>query len=310
MDPIAHTLVGAGLAQSGLKHRTPLATATLLIGANLPDVDVLSYAWGETAALSFRRGWTHGVLAWVVLPLVLTGCMLAWDRWVRRRRAPRALPAAAGPLLGLAGLAVLTHPVLDFLNVYGIRLLMPFTDRWYYGDTLFIVDPWVWAILATGVVAARRRGPRAARLALGLLVGYVGLMAASGVAARWMVWRSLPFSRAGVDRVMAAPVPVTPFRRYVVLAEGDGYRVGQFNWFRDPPIRYSDLAVISRRATTPEAGAAQRDPRGRRFLSWARFPYYETTPVDGTHRTTIIDARYALEADAPFGAITIGGDPP
>ncbi len=46
MDPICHTLVGAALAESGLKKRTALGTATLLIGANLPDMDVLSLHWG------------------------------------------------------------------------------------------------------------------------------------------------------------------------------------------------------------------------------------------------------------------------
>ena len=81
MDNICHTLVGAALAQTGLKHRTRYGTATLLVGANLPDVDILSYAFGGgLAALSFRRGWTHGVLALVVLPLVLTGLVLLWNR--------------------------------------------------------------------------------------------------------------------------------------------------------------------------------------------------------------------------------------
>ena len=47
IDPICHTLVGAGLARSGLARRTALGTTTLLIGANLPDVDVLAYFWGR-----------------------------------------------------------------------------------------------------------------------------------------------------------------------------------------------------------------------------------------------------------------------
>jgi inner membrane protein len=46
---------------------------------------------------------------------------------------------------------VLTHPALDWLNNYGMRWLMPFDGRWFYGDALFIVDPWVWLVLG-GVV--------------------------------------------------------------------------------------------------------------------------------------------------------------
>jgi len=165
VDPVAHTLAGAALAKAGLERRTALAFPTLLIGANLPDVDIAAYWWGETFALTFRRGWTHGVLALAVLPVVLTGLMLAWDRWVRRARAPAAPPASPGALLLLSAVAVASHPLLDLLNVYGIRLLMPFSDRWFYGDVLFIVDPWFWLVLGAGVLMAdagahRARGGR------------------------------------------------------------------------------------------------------------------------------------------------------
>ena len=44
--------------------------------------------------------------------------------------------------------------MLDWLNTYGVRLLMPFDGRWFYGDALFIVDPWVWLLLGTVCVAA------------------------------------------------------------------------------------------------------------------------------------------------------------
>ena len=72
MDNLAHTLAGASLAQAGLKRYTPLATTTLVIGANLPDVDALATFWGGDFSLLFRRGWTHGVLAMLVWPLALT----------------------------------------------------------------------------------------------------------------------------------------------------------------------------------------------------------------------------------------------
>jgi inner membrane protein len=144
LDPIAHTFTGAALAASGLRRTTPLATATLLIGANAPDIDVLSALGAPFESFAFRRGWTHGVLALAILPLILTALMLLWDRWVRRRENPTAAPARAGPIFGLAALAVLTHPALDWLNNYGLRWLMPFDGRWFYGDAVFIIDPWIW----------------------------------------------------------------------------------------------------------------------------------------------------------------------
>ncbi|HKY02467.1 MAG TPA: metal-dependent hydrolase [Burkholderiales bacterium] len=170
MDPVAHTLVGAALAETGLKRVSRYATATLLIGANLPDVDGIASFWGSDTALYLRRGWTHGVLGLLVLPLLLAGVMWLWNRWRGQSRSdPPAFHMKA--VIALSFLSVWSHPVLDWLNTYGVRLLMPFDGRWFYGDTLFIVDPWVWLLAAAGVVLARSQS----RLAL---AGWIVLAAA------------------------------------------------------------------------------------------------------------------------------------
>lgn len=164
MDPFTHTLFGAGLADSGLKRITPLATATLLLGANGPDIDFFTYFMDGDTALAWRRGWTHGVLALAILPVLLAGLMLLFDRFLRRAR-DATLPAARfGPLLALACIGVWSHSFLDWLNTYGVRLLMPFSGRWFYGDTLYIIDPWLWLVLG-GVAFLRHSATRRALLA-------------------------------------------------------------------------------------------------------------------------------------------------
>ncbi|MEX2573908.1 MAG: metal-dependent hydrolase [Balneolaceae bacterium] len=171
MDPVAHTLFGATLAEAGLKNKTALAAGTLIIGANLPDVDAIAMFVGGDYSLLVRRGWTHGVLALMLWPFLLTGAMLLFDRVRRRRRSksadhadhpenglrriPPSPPVRTGWLLGISFLAVWSHPFLDWLNTYGIRLLMPFDGTWFYGDTLFIIDPWVWLLTGAAVVLAR-----------------------------------------------------------------------------------------------------------------------------------------------------------
>lgn len=162
MDPLAHTLFGATMAEAGLKRKTALATATLIIGANIPDIDALAMFVSSDYGLWFRRGWTHGVLALFIWPFLLTGLMIGVDRLMqyraesrkRRRQGPPMKPAM---LLGIAFLGVWSHPILDLLNTYGVRLLMPFSDTWFYGDTLFIVDPWFWLLASAGVVLARSK---------------------------------------------------------------------------------------------------------------------------------------------------------
>jgi inner membrane protein len=160
MDPVTHSLTGAALSRAGLNRSTPLATATLVIAANAPDIDIVATAWGSYGSLALRRGITHGPIALLLLPFLVTAAVLSYDRLRRLRRQPDAAPARPLPVLGLATLGVLTHPALDWLNTYGIRLLMPFSERWFYGDSLFIIDPWVWLILAAPLVGMYARGRR------------------------------------------------------------------------------------------------------------------------------------------------------
>lgn len=161
VEPLAHTLAGACLAESGLKRLSPFAASTLIVAANLPDIDGACYLHSADIAFALRRGWTHGVLAVAALPLLLTAGMMCLDRILRRRRPPEDPPARPGTLLALSAVGVVSHPFLDWLNSYGVRLLMPFSDRWFYGDALFIVDPWLWLILGSAVAlawTAHRRG--------------------------------------------------------------------------------------------------------------------------------------------------------
>lgn len=164
MDPLTHTLVGANLSATRLGEKTRFATAALVVGANLPDIDGVCYLIDGDLALGFRRGWTHGVLALVVLPLALTGLLVLIDRL---RPGERRVDSRW--LLGLSTLAVWTHPSLDWLNTYGIRLLMPFSGKWFYGDSVFIMDIWLWLVLGVGYLAGRRAN--APILVTGLVIG-------------------------------------------------------------------------------------------------------------------------------------------
>src|ERR671913_587079 len=158
MDNLCHTLAGAALGKAGLATRTRYGLATLMISANLPDIDVAVFAT-HTLPMSFRRGWTHGVLAQLALPIALTAIMLLVDRLFRKDAPDRVRVV---PLLVLAYVGVLLHVFFDFLNSYGVRLLMPFSDRWFYGDALYIVDPWLYALLGGSVWLASRAAKRGA----------------------------------------------------------------------------------------------------------------------------------------------------
>lgn len=157
MDNLTHTLVGAAMARSGPARGVPLAMGTLVVAANAPDVDVLSFVHGPYFALEFRRGITHGWPALAALTVAVAAGAMAWDRWVRARRNPESSRARWIPLFLLAGIGVLSHPVLDWMNSYGMRWGMPFSDAWSYGDTLFIIDPLIWLTLGAAVYLSGSR---------------------------------------------------------------------------------------------------------------------------------------------------------
>jgi inner membrane protein len=301
MDNLCHTLAGAALGEAGLKQRTALGMSTLIIASNLPDIDVGVFAT-STLAMSFRRGWTHGVLALVVLPAALAGAVVLWDRFSSRRASASPERLDIRWLLGLAYLGTWLHVFMDFLNSYGVRLLMPFSERWFYGDALYIVDPWLYLALGAGVILARRRRSRGAldaearrpaRLALAAAGVYMALMLASNTWARSAVAQGL--SRAGrppETRFMVTPVIANPFRREVIIDVGERYEKG-FLWFAPlPHFRPAGYGVDVNRSV-PAAQIAASTPRFAAYLRWSRFPFFVIEPIANGARVHLNDYRYS-----------------
>ena len=88
-----------------------------------------------------------------MLPSVLYGFERAIAKW--RKRPPRIQYRG----LVLASLiAAATHPLMDWTNNYGVRPLLPWDGRWFYGDLVFIVDPYLLLILgAAGFLLTSNR---------------------------------------------------------------------------------------------------------------------------------------------------------
>lgn len=289
MDNVCHTLVGAAFGEAGLKQRTRFGQTALMIAANLPDLDVLVFAT-DVPSVAFRRGWTHGTLAQVLLPVLLATTFYA----IGKMKAGRAgdTPVSIRWLLLLSYVGVLSHVALDWLNTYGIRLLMPFDGRWFYGDTLFIIDPWLWLTLGVGVWLARKRGrPGPARRALVIATAYIAIMCLTAQLARNIVadtWRA----QHGVQpsSLMVGPLPVTPFQREIIVDAGSHYVTGTFRWFS---TRVSfDPTVIEKRAHDPRVEQARRRPPVRGFLVWSRFPFWTFDSTADGSQVSVSDMRF------------------
>jgi inner membrane protein len=300
LDNLCHTLVGAAVGEAGLNRRTRFGNATLMIAANLPDIDVLAFAASEPA-VAIRRGWTHGLAAQVVLPIALTAVMLL----VARVRPPRegGRPVRAGGLLLLSYVGVLSHVYLDLLNNYGVRLLAPFDWRWFYGDTLFIIDPWLWLVLGLGVRLSMRRGaqsPRKTRPAQVALVAAALYIAAMSVAARVAkeevleTWRAARSSEP--QAAMVGPVAVSPFHRTIIIDAGDHYETGAFAWLSGRAA--FDTTIVPKNDSDPRVIQAREAPNIQAFLVWSRFPFWTLDDLPEGTRVSVSDLRFGNRGGA------------
>ena len=159
MDNLAHSLVGLAAAKAGLEKLSPGATAICILAANAPDGDVavllLTDRW---TFLHYHRHITHSIVGTLAIALLLPLLFWLGDRLIARWRSRPPRVRLKGLLI--ASLIVsATHPFMDWTNNYGVRLLLPWSSQWFYGDLVFIVDPFIWLVLggAAFLLTSRRK---------------------------------------------------------------------------------------------------------------------------------------------------------
>lgn len=297
MDNLTHSLAGWALGQAGLKTQTRKGLAALILGANMPDIDVF-FGNAPWDPLAIHRGFTHGLVGGiVVMPPVLASLLWLFDRWQVSRRTVfgSGLPMRFGSLLLLSYLGALTHPMLDLLTTYSVQLFSPVSDAWYHSDGLFIIDFWLWLLLALAIGVSKRREQtgrewrRIPRVAIGIVLAYIGLNLLITQQARAAVdhWsRNRP-----AEALFASPPPVAFWRRDLVWRDEACYRRSRYD-----PLG-GGLGPVSAcqptRMDDPLVGEAiRRDPRLRKFLKWSILPQADVARDRCDARVAIGDARY------------------
>src|SRR6266702_2319271 len=149
---MTHFLTGACMARAGLNRKTALATLTLTLAAEAPDLDVIAGLRGAAFNFAHHRGFTHSFLGVALDALVVVGFVyLVWRIRGRKINNPN-LPPRWGLLFVYACLAGLSHILLDFTNNYGVRPFWPFSEKWYSWDIVFIIEPVMLGLLVLGLV--------------------------------------------------------------------------------------------------------------------------------------------------------------
>ncbi|HVU28832.1 MAG TPA: metal-dependent hydrolase [Sphingomicrobium sp.] len=274
MDNLTHSLVGAVMGRMGLKRLSPRAMPAMIIAVNLPDIDSFVAKGLGCEPIAAHRGFTHGIAGDLLMPFFAVAIIFVWEKLRPGKEGALNLKG----LLVACFLAGLSHPLLDLMNTYGTRVLDPFSSRWFYADTLFIVDPWIWIMLILGLEMSWRaerlgsdwRRPAAwAFTAMLLYIGLNGAISARAVA----VTRPLVEHVTASSDIVAGEVPLTFWKRRMIWRSGAIGGSGTYDLLGGLNNARLDPKIVSLNLDDPRLAAAKAsDPHVRAFLYWSRMP--------------------------------------
>jgi inner membrane protein len=189
MDNVTHTLIGvtvghalarplskgAGISEEGSQRLQRAIFWASIFGNNFPDLDFVIRFFAEGDRLTYllhHRGYTHTLLlspavaaAAAGVAILITRARLDWR------------------IFFVGWLGTLLHFAADFCNDYGVHVLSPFDNRWFYGDATFLIEPTLWlGLLPFAFATARSKWARALCAVLG--IGMLGAVWFTGAAPR------------------------------------------------------------------------------------------------------------------------------
>lgn len=286
------------LARAGFNRKTALATATMTLAAEAPDLDVFWGFKGPVYSFAHHRGFTHSFLGLILVSAVVVGFIyLVWLLRRRRTNIPN-LPPRWGLLLLFAYIAGLSHILLDYTNNYGVRPFWPFWERWYSWDIIFIVEPALYVILVAGLVlptifSQRHPVPRGRGFAVIALLCVAGLYAARDHEHRKAVHslQQQRFNSEAPVRVSAYPYYWHLFRWYAVAETEDFFASADID-SRTGELNRGELEFVSKPPQTAVTRAAKKCYLGRIYLDWAQYPLVTQTSSGAGWVVYFRDLRY------------------
>jgi inner membrane protein len=335
LDNLTHTLVGVTLVRAGLGRRAAGATAAMVIASNIPDADIVTALGGQVAYLAAHRGPTHGPLGVIGLGLVAALLAVAWRARRQEHRAEVWKDFGTLATVGITG--TLLHVLMDLPTQYGTRLLSPFDETWFSFDWMPIIDIYLWAVLALGLVAARMRREKRQAIARGVLIAVLAIYGVRGALHGRALDRGAATSAdgtaspcasapvltrhpvvieaayAGPGRCLQAaalPAFLSPFEWRIIRQQADGYEMRDISLLAEAPL---SPRVFVPSESDPAVALARTTKTFRVFLGFSRFPATRAATLpDGTRRVRAVDVRFVgqpprgLEPDpqarAPFVA--------
>jgi inner membrane protein len=304
MDNLTHTLTGlimarAGLARSGKRGET----LAIMLAANTPDVDVLwSGLPGSLRYFEYHRGISHSLALLPVMALI----PLLLARLIGKASISWRLYAACF-------VGVLSHLAMDLTNVYGVRLLLPFSSRWLRLDTNDLIDPWILFILVVAIgapalaglvgseIAGRKSAPPKhawAWFAIIAILCYDGFRLAAHQRAI-AVMESRLYGSLQTPRYTALPDRIDPLRwraiveteEFVVLTNlllTEEYDPSVFGRIEYPTVK--SAAIDAARTTDPF----------QVLEKFSQVPFWKVSPAGDDVLVELIDLRFGTPRNPGF----------
>ena len=223
MDSLSQIALGAAVGVATMGRRTAVWKAALwgAVAGTLPDLDVLIDHGDPIRNMVLHRAETHAPF-WLTLFSLPMAAAIArlHGEWALWRRWWLAI-----------WLALVTHPLLDAMTVYGTQLALPFTNHPFGVGSVFIIDPLYTLPLLAGAgwaLATRGNGRGLVANAAGLVLSTAYL--AWGVVAQQQVERvaraSLAEQGIQAEHLLVTPTAFNSLLWRVVAVSGDHYHEG------------------------------------------------------------------------------------
>lgn len=312
MDNVTHSLTGLALARIGLRRFSPHATALLVLSANAPDIDIVALSRGSLAYFEAHRGYTHSV---IFLPLLALASVLAVAAVSRR-----GLPWLNAWILCSIGVA--SHLLIDWTNSYGVRLLLPFSSRWFHLDLNSLYDGSIMAALVFAAIwplfsrlVSREIGDRPGGgrgVAVFALVFFVVFDFGRAVLHGRVIAQleSRLYDDAPAVTTAALPAPFSPFRWTGVVETARAYERMDVNTLGE--LDTADAQIFYKIAQTPAYVSAKATQAFAFFLYFARFPVWSEESVQTRQgpvkRIAVSDLRFGTPESGSFHCFAIEND--
>jgi len=236
MDSLSQLALGAAVGVAVMGRRTAVWKAALWggVAGTMPDLDVLIDHGDPVLNMVLHRAETHAPF-WLTLfslPLAAAVARLhgEWPQW---RRWWLAL-----------WLALVTHPLLDAMTVYGTQLALPFSDRPFGVGSIFIIDLLFTLPLLIGAGCALgmkspNRGLAANALGLLFSTAYLAWSFGAQQHVQRIAQASLAAQGINAERVLVTPSAFNTVLWRVVAVDGPHYREGFYSLLdRSPQIAF------------------------------------------------------------------------